>query len=32
MTYDLRKTDENVMIAEGAAVVGDVRLGKGVNI
>ena len=32
MTYDLRKTDENVMIAEGAAVVGDVRLGKGGNI
>ena len=32
MTYDLRKTDENVMIAEGASVTGDVRLGTGANI
>ena len=32
MTYEQRKTDENVMIAEGASVTGDVRLAKGVNI
>ena len=30
MTYDLRKTDENVMIAERA--ISELRLGKGVNI
>ena len=32
MAYSMRATDENVMIAEGAAVVGDVTLGKNVNI
>ena len=32
MTYEQSKTDENVMIAEGAYVTGDVRLAKGVNI
>ena len=32
MAYKLRETDENVMIAEGARVSGDVTLGKGVNI
>ena len=32
MAYKLRETDENVMIAEGARVTGDVTLGKGVNI
>ena len=32
MTYKLRKTDENVLITEGAFVTGDVRLGKGVSI
>ncbi len=32
MTYELRKTDENVLIAEGASVPGDVRLAKGVSI
>ena len=32
MTYELRKTDENVLIAEGASVTGDVRLAKGVSI
>ena len=32
MAYELRKSDENVMIAEGARVTGDVTLGKGVNI
>ena len=32
MTYEQRKTDKNVMIAEGASVTGDVRLAKGVNI
>lgn len=32
MAYPLRKTDEDVLIAEGAAVVGDVTLGKGVSV
>ena len=32
MAYKLRKTDADVLICEGAAVVGDVVLGKGVNI
>ena len=32
MTYELRKTDENVLIAEGTSVTGDVRLAKGVSI
>lgn len=32
MSGKLRRTDENVLIAEGAAVCGDVTLGKGVNI
>ena len=32
MAYQMRKTDENVMIAEGASVVGDVTLAKGVSI
>ena len=32
MTYELRKNDENVLIAEGASVTGDVRLAKGVSI
>ena len=32
MAYQMKKTDENVMIAEGASVVGDVTLGKGVSI
>ena len=32
MAYQMRKTDENVMIAEGAVVVGDVTLEKGVSI
>ena len=32
MAYELRKSDENVMIAEGARVAGDVTLGRGVNI
>ena len=32
MTYELRKTDENVLIAVGASVTGDVRLAKGVSI
>ena len=32
MAYQMRKTDENVMIAEGAVVVGDVTLAKGVSI
>ena len=29
MAYELRKTDENVLIAEGASVTGDVTAGKG---
>mgnify|MGYP001194431080 CR=1 FL=1 len=32
MAYRLRASDESVMIAEGAAVAGDVTLGDGVNI
>ena len=32
MTYEPRKTDADVLITEGVTVVGDVRLGKGVNI
>ena len=32
MAYPLRRTDEDVLIAEGAAVVGDVTLGKGVSV
>ena len=32
MAYKLRKTDEDVLICEGARVSGDVTLAKGVNI
>ena len=32
MAYKMRETDENVLICEGAVVVGDVRLAKGVSI
>lgn len=32
MAYVLRASDENVLICEGARVVGDVTLAKGVNI
>lgn len=32
MAHQLRASDENVMIAPGAAVVGSVTLGRGVNI
>ena len=32
MAYRLMTSDEDVMIAEGACVSGDVTLGKGVNI
>lgn len=32
MAYKLRETDEDVLIAEGAAVVGDVTLAKGVSV
>ena len=32
MAYKLRETDENVTICEGARVVGDVTLGKGVCV
>ncbi|WP_295857886.1 gamma carbonic anhydrase family protein [uncultured Oscillibacter sp.] len=32
MPYQKRESDENVLIAEGAAVTGDVTLGRGVNI
>lgn len=32
MAYQLRGTDESVMIAEGAVVAGDVTLGRGVSI
>lgn len=32
MAYELKKTDENVLICEGAKVTGDVTLGKGVNV
>ena len=30
--YKLRETDENVLICDGACVVGDVTLGKGVSV
>ena len=32
MIYELRKTDKNALITEGAFVTGDVRLAKGVSI
>jgi len=32
MNYQKRETDADVLIADGAVVVGDVTLGKGVNI
>ena len=32
MGYELRKTDETVLICDGAKVSGDVTLGKGVNV
>ena len=32
MAYKLRKSDENVLICDGACVVGDVTLGKGVSV
>ena len=32
MAYPLRASDEDVLIAEGAAVVGNVTLGKGVSV
>lgn len=32
MAYRLRHTDDSVLIAEGAAVVGDVTLGSGVSV
>lgn len=32
MAYQKRETDEEIVITEGAVVVGDVTLGKGVNI
>ena len=32
MAYPLRASNEDVLIAEGAAVVGDVTLGKGVSV
>ena len=32
MAYEMRKSDENVLICEGAVVVGDVRLSKGVSV
>lgn len=32
MAYQLRASNEDVMIAEGAVVTGDVTLGRGVNI
>lgn len=32
MAYPLRKTDKDVLICDGAAVVGDVTLGKGISI
>ena len=32
MAYELRTTDADVLICEGAAVVGDVTLGKGVSV
>ena len=30
--YELRKTDENALICDGAKVTGDVALGKGVSV
>ena len=32
MAYQLRETDENVLICDGAKVSGDVTLGKGVSV
>ena len=32
MTYEPRKTDADVLIAQGACVVGDVTLAKGVSV
>lgn len=32
MPYQKRESDENVLIAEGGVVTGDVTLGKGVNV
>lgn len=32
MAYQMRKSDEHVMIAEGASVVGDVTLANGVSV
>ena len=32
MAYKLRETDENVLICDGARVVGDVTLAKGVSV
>ena len=32
MAYELRTTDADVLICEGAAVVGDVTLGKGASV
>ena len=32
MNYELRKTDADVLITEGARVVGDVTLAKGVSV
>ncbi|MBR3570455.1 MAG: gamma carbonic anhydrase family protein [Oscillibacter sp.] len=32
MAYELRKTDENALICDGAKVSGDVTLGKGVSV
>lgn len=32
MAYKLRKTDDEILICEGASVVGDVTLAKGVSV
>ncbi len=32
MTYQLKKTDENILICDGAKVSGDVTLGRGVSV
>jgi len=32
MAYKLRKTDDEILICEGASVVGDVTLSKGVSV
>ena len=32
MLYELKKTDENALIVEGASVTGDVTLSKGVSV